>query len=205
MTFLTNYYKNIVKYDLLNKFIYKTPYNIPKIQKIILNFNYKKQNLKILITSLLALELISSQKSMILKSKISNITVKLRKGNPIGCKLTLRNYRIPTFLAKLIQNIYIKSKIITLFQNNKFLNTTISFQLKNILIFPELEAHYQFFKNISCLNITIVSTPTTTKEFFFLLKNYKIPISLICAKVTQLVEYNLAKVKVEGSNPFFCY
>ena len=69
------YYNNIVKYDLINKFYYKNIKQLPKIKKIILNFNFKRQNFKNLMSSLIALELISNQKPIFIKSKISNITL----------------------------------------------------------------------------------------------------------------------------------
>ena len=90
MYLINYYYNNIVKYDLINKFYYKNIKQLPSILKIILNFNFKKQNIKNLMSSLIALELISSQKPIFTKSKISNITLKIRKGQPVGCKITLR-------------------------------------------------------------------------------------------------------------------
>mgnify|MGYP006168312787 CR=1 FL=1 len=70
------YYNNVIKYDVINKFYYKKYKQIPKIIKIVLSFNCKNLNIKQLISSLVALELISSKRGLILVSKKSNILLK---------------------------------------------------------------------------------------------------------------------------------
>jgi len=91
MQFFEYYSKNFVKYDLLNKFNYKAITHIPKFNKIVLSYEFKKPNLKLLLSAIIALELITTQKcGGIIQAKFSNITIKVRKGNPIGCKITLR-------------------------------------------------------------------------------------------------------------------
>ena len=77
-----NYYNNVIKYDLINKFYYTNHKQIPQIINIILNFNCKNLNVKNLVSSLVALELITMKKGIVLTSKKSNIVLKIRKGNP---------------------------------------------------------------------------------------------------------------------------
>lgn len=91
------YYTNIIRYDLINKFYYNNHKQIPKVIKIVLNFNCNSVNIKRLISSMVALELITNQKSVILTSKKANISLKLRKGNPIGCKVTLKKKKYEYF------------------------------------------------------------------------------------------------------------
>jgi len=178
MDFLNYYYNNIVKYDLINKFYYKNIKQLPKVEKIILNFNFKKQTYRNLTTSLLALELISNQKPIFIMSKVSNITLKIRKGQPAGFKLTLRKQNANFFILKLINEIfYSKSNFRENLKKIKIKNSSFfSFQIKNSLIFPELESNYQIFKELSKLNITIVCNSKTFSELNFLLKSYKIPL-----------------------------
>ena len=90
MQIFKNYYNNVIKYDLINKFYYTNHKQIPQIINIILNFNCKNLNVKNLVSSLVALELITMKKGIVLTSKKSNIVLKIRKGNPIGCKITLK-------------------------------------------------------------------------------------------------------------------
>jgi ribosomal protein L5 len=73
---------------------------------------------------------------------------------------------------------YVRMK--TLFSPNKIqlwkdlrLTKSISFHLKNPLIFPELENQFQFFKTIPRLDITLITTSNSQKELFFLLKSIK--------------------------------
>ena len=75
MYFFENYSYNIVKYDLINKFHYKELSKIPKLQTIILQFNLKKYDLKLLIISLAALELITAQKGFLTKSKTASLSL----------------------------------------------------------------------------------------------------------------------------------
>ena len=109
-------------------------------------------------------------------SKISNITLKIRKGQPAGFKLTLRKQNADFFILKLMNEVFYSKynfkEILKKTKNSSF----ISFQIKNSLIFPELEANYQTFKNLGRLNITIVSNSKTFSELNFLLKSYKIPL-----------------------------
>jgi len=78
-----------LKLDLINKFNFKKVESIPFIKKIILNFYCKNNSIKTVAQSLLAIEMISNQKGTIMKSKSTNLVLKIRKGNPIGCKVVL--------------------------------------------------------------------------------------------------------------------
>lgn len=166
MHFFENYNYNIVKYDLINKFYYKELKKIPKIQAIVLQFNTKKYDLKLLITSMAALELIAGQKGVLTKSKVASVSFKIRKGQPVGCKITLKKNRMAEFFLRLLNQIKIENKINSL--------KTFSFKISNVLIFNELEKNYQFFKNLKSLNITIITSATCKEDFYFLLQSLKI-------------------------------
>jgi large subunit ribosomal protein L5 len=178
MNFYEHYYENIVKYDLLNKFQYKNVNQVPRFNKITLNFGCKKFELKFLGPTLMALELITSQKSIFTSSSVSNISLKIKKGNPVGCKVTLKKTLMYTILIKLINEIFPKLKQFDGFKcsNVKSNVKTISFKLKNNLIFSELENHYQYFNKLPYLNITITTNTNNFHELLFLLKSFKFPI-----------------------------
>ena len=89
-----------LKFDLINKFHYTNLKKLPKLQKMILSFSCKTTELKILATHLLALELITNQKGILTVSKRPNLLLKIRKGNPTGCKLTLKKTFILNFFPK---------------------------------------------------------------------------------------------------------
>jgi large subunit ribosomal protein L5 len=172
MHFFEYYNENVVKYDLVNKFRYKNLTNIPKLKFISLRFNFKRYDLKQLIAALTALELITSQKGSLLESRVSSVSLKIRKGQPIGCKVILRRVKMKQFLAKLINKIIIENK--TANQETNFACNMFSFKISNVLIFSELEKNYQFFKNLKGLDISIATTAVNFKSFMFLIKSHKI-------------------------------
>lgn len=177
MHFFENYYENVVKYDLLNKFNYTDINDIPKLQKVILTFNWKKIDVKNITASLIATELLTSKQSQLIGSKSSNITLTIRKGNPIGCKIILKKFLMYQFLTNLIVNVFPRLKNFTGFSIKKknICIKTFSFKLNNLFIFSDLEQHYQYFKSLPNLDITIVTDSKTATEFIFLLKAYKFP------------------------------
>ena len=101
MFFFETYLRRIVDYDLVNTFFCQNLTKIPKLKKIVLNFGYQKPNFKSLITSLLALEFLSHRKGTITKSKHINVFLKIKKGNPVGCKLVLKKNAMYSFFVKL--------------------------------------------------------------------------------------------------------
>lgn len=110
MSFFEAYNRKIIKYDLVNTFIYRNLMQMPKLEKIILNFGYPKSKLKNLISGLLALEFLSSKKGEITKSKHLNIFLKIKKGNPVGCKIVLKKSIMNLFYLKLMTSIFPKIK-----------------------------------------------------------------------------------------------
>lgn len=177
MHFLKKYYNNNLKYEFINKFIYTKNTHIPKLKKIILNFGCKTADIKQLSSSLLAFELITSQKGKLSRTKTSNILFKIRKGNPTGCKITLSKFNIFHFFSKMITEILPKLKIFFNLKSLKKLNyNTFSFRIKETFSFSELEEHYYLFNNLPVLNITIVTSSKTKNEMIFLLKSLKFPI-----------------------------
>jgi large subunit ribosomal protein L5 len=181
MHFFEYYYKNIIKYDLINKFHYKNIKHLPLLKKIVLNFGCKGSELKNLAAILLSLELITTQRGMITTSKNSNILLKIRKGNPVGCKLILKKTTMYNFFSKLIREIFSKLKNFTGFNiKQKSLNSNaISYNLQNSLIFSELEQNYYLFNKLPPLNITLVTNTINSNEFLFLLNAFKFPIKLM--------------------------
>lgn len=203
---LKHFYFKTVKYNLINKFFYLNLKKLPKISKIILNFGCKSMELKYIASSMLALELLTSQKGVITLTKKPNILLKIRKGNPSGCKVTLKKLSIYNFLSKVIIETFPKIKDLKNFNlDKKTKKNNFSFKLKEVFSFSELEKHYYVFNTLSPLNIMILTNCEDTKELIFLLESFKFPLDKKnLADVTQLVEYNLAKIKAKGSNPFIC-
>ena len=72
-----------MRYDLINTFVYQNLTQVPRLEKIILNLGYPKSKLKNLISGLLALEFLSSQKGKITKSRHLNVFLKLLLDNKV--------------------------------------------------------------------------------------------------------------------------
>ena len=175
MLFFKTYYHKIVKYDLVNTFLCQKLTEIPELKKIVLNFGYQKSNLKYLISGLLALEFITSKKGSLTKSKHLNLFLKIKKGNPVGCKIVLKKNTMYFFYIRLITSIFSKAKQSPKYQfqwSSKSVKS-ISIQLKSPLLFSDLETQFQFFRNIQRLDITLVTNSGSQKELFFFLKSLK--------------------------------
>jgi len=173
-----SHYNHIIKYDLLTKFNYKNIYLIPKLQKIVLNFGIKEVNFKLLLPTLIALELISSQRGVLARSNKSNINLKIRKGAPVGCKIILSKTNMYLFFSKIIVTILPKIKqfdgIILKKQTQQ--PKSFSFFFSDILIFSELESQHELFKSMPKLDISIVTNCLTVEELKFLLTSFRFPI-----------------------------
>ncbi len=173
MNFVKYFYTNILKYELINKFNYNKTKNLPKLKKIILNFGCKNTKLKNLAASFLALELISSKKSNLTKTKKPNLFLKLRKGNPVGCKVILRNNQMFDFLIITLNEIFPKEKNLVKINQKKLIKKNFfSYEIHNKFNFNELEKHYYLFNDLEKLDVTIVLK--IKEEIFFLLKSFKL-------------------------------
>jgi large subunit ribosomal protein L5 len=177
MNFITHFCTKTLNYELLNKFNYKSTKKLPKIKKITLNFGCKTTEIKNLAASLLALELIACQKGKLTTTKYSNAILKLRKGNPVGCKVELRNKKMYNFLEKLLVEVFPKLKNFDGVKFNlKSKKTSLSCKLNNNFVFKTIEEHYYLFNNLPKLDITILSNNRKTNELNFIIKSLHLPI-----------------------------
>ena len=175
---LKNYYKNIIKYDLINKFNYQNVKEIPELKKIILNFGCKNSELKNISSSLLTLELIAAQSGFITQSNKINIILKIRKGQPVGCAVVLKKDKMYDFFLILLTEIFPNLKDFKDFKAAKTLDKfSFSFTLKSLINFRHLEKHFYLFENLPPLNITIVTSAQTREELLYLLNSFKLKIN----------------------------
>jgi len=173
---LENYYKKVIRYDLINKFFYFNLNDIPELKKIILNFGCKTSEIKSLASSLLALELITTKQGTITKAKRANILLKIRKGHPVGCIVVLRKAKMYNFLLKLITEVFPNLKDFKGIKVSKKLKSnSFSFTLTDLINFKELEKQFYLFTNLPPLNIILITNTRTRKELLYLLNSFKIP------------------------------
>jgi large subunit ribosomal protein L5 len=177
MQSLETFYLKTLQYELINRFCLRNIKNIPKFKKIVLSFNYggKQSNYKLLASSLLALELMTGQKGVITKSTSINLSLSLKKGIPVGCKLILKKRNIFRFLSKIIQEVSPSKKGLKLFKTVKLKNA-FSFYISELYNFAELEKQYHMFTELNGLNITVVLGTSSASELEFVLKSLQVPI-----------------------------
>jgi large subunit ribosomal protein L5 len=178
MDSIQKFYYKTVKYDLVNKYMIKKSKEIPKIDRIVLNFNcwLKPGNISALSACLLALETITHQSGVLTKALFPQISLRLRKGFPIGCKLTLKKKNQYNFFSKIIREVYPSSKTFAPLRANNS-NNAFSFNIRELFSFPELEENYNLFKDLEPLNVTIITVNTpSVHELEFLLTSLKVPI-----------------------------
>lgn len=160
------YYNNTIKNDLIAKFRYKSLKSVPKLEKIILNFGCKTSDLKTLSIALLALELVANKKGKLTTSSKSSISLKIRKGNPVGCKVIVKNYLMYKIFALLILDILPRLKSEARLKTTK---NTLTYNLKNILLLKKIEKNYVLFNNTQNINVVIITSSNNSKELSFLL------------------------------------
>jgi large subunit ribosomal protein L5 len=178
MTFLKKYYEQVIRIDLTNKYSYNNFKDIPKIEKIILNFGCKTSELFNISSALLFLELISQKKAVVTRAKKENIMFKIRKGNIVGCVVVLTKQPMYFFLSKLLIYVFPNLKDfegIHVFQKKLF-KKSFSFTITNFSCFKELEKQFYLFPKLPPLNITILSTAKTEKELLYILYSFKLPL-----------------------------
>lgn len=177
MCFLKKFYFNILQYEFINKFNYSNINKLPKLKAIYLTFDFKKYELKTLVDNLMALELLSSVNGFLIPSKVSKISLKVRKGTPVGCKVILRKKKLLSFLYKLLNTVSMINLNKSSISIQKKKGFKFSFRISNVLLFSELEENYSFFKKISGLNVVFITNSGSKKEIIYLLNSYKIRLS----------------------------
>ncbi len=175
MNILENYYKKIIRRDLINKFFYARLDEIPQLKKIILNFGCKNSDVKNISLAMLSLELITTKRGFLTKSKRPNMVLKIRKGNPVGCSIVLNNNVMYSFLLKLLSEVFPNLKSFAGINISKTLvSTSFSFTLKDLINFKELEKQFYLFTNLPPLNITVITNARTKEELLYLLYSFKV-------------------------------
>ncbi|MBA4495900.1 50S ribosomal protein L5 [Paenactinomyces guangxiensis] len=173
---LKEQFKNEVTPALMKKFNYKSPMQVPKIEKIVINMGVGEavQNAKVLDSAVEDLTLISGQKPVVTRAKKSIAGFKLREGMPIGVKVTLRGERMYHFLDKLINVALPRVRDFRGVSPKSFDgrgNYTLG--LKEQLIFPEIS--YDKVDKVRGMDVVIVTTANTDEEARELLTQMGMP------------------------------
>jgi large subunit ribosomal protein L5 len=162
--------------QMLEEFNYKNKYQVPKIEKIVINrgIGDASQNAKLLELSLNELTLIAGQRGIITRSKKAIAGFKVRQKMPVGVSVTLRGDKMYSFLDRLIN---LALPRIRDFQgiNKKGFDGfgNYSLGLDEQLMFPEID--YDKIDQVRGMDISIITSAKTDEEARALLKSFGMP------------------------------
>ena len=176
MSRLRDYYKNEVAPALMKKFEYKSPMQIPKIEKIILNIGAgdAKDNAKVIDNIIADLETISGQKAVPTYARKSVANFKIRQGMKIGAKVTLRGEKMYEFMDRFFNLALPRVRDFKGINPNAFDGRgNYALGLKEQLIFPEID--YDKVDKVRGMDVIFVTTAKTDEEARELLTLFGMP------------------------------
>ena len=160
-----NYLQEIARTDMVLANPILNVMQIGQIKKCVISSSSSSFVLdqKKLISTLSALELICGQKLQVTRAKQSIAAFKLREGVLIGCKSTLRGCIMWAFLEKCTTIVLprMRSLPYTLHGQGE---GNLNFSLSNLLLFPELESHFELFEGVPAINVNLVYHGNSKKE-----------------------------------------
>jgi large subunit ribosomal protein L5 len=168
--------KKLLK-KMISVFNYSNVMEVPKLKSISLNIGFgdAKNNSKGLESAVQELSLISGQKPVITKAKKDISNFKIRKGWPVGCKVTLRSNIMFEFLERLISIALPRTRDFRGLSFKSFDGRgNYNFGVKEQIIFTEI--NYDKIQAVRGLNITLATTSKTDKEAYELLRSFGLPL-----------------------------
>ena len=169
------YTKEIMK-SLMDQFKYASVMEVPKLEKIVVNMGVGEaaHDEKFIEAAVKDLESITGQKAVITKAKKSIAGFKIREGQSIGCKVTLRGENMYNFLEKLVRIALPRVRDFRGISRTAFDgkgNYTLG--IKEQLIFPEID--YDNVLSVIGMDIVLVTTAKTNEEGLALLSGFGLP------------------------------
>jgi len=160
----TRYREDIVP-AMMKTFNYSNVMQVPRLEKVVINMGLGEalENARVLDTSIEELSTITGQKPVLTRARKSIANFKLREGNPIGCRVTLRRKRMNDFLYRLLNIALPRVRDFKGVSPRGFDgrgNYTLG--VREQLIFPEIS--YNDVEKIKGMNITIVTSAKTDEE-----------------------------------------
>jgi large subunit ribosomal protein L5 len=173
---LQKQYLEEVRPKLAAEFAYKNPMQIPRLDKIVLNMGVGEATAdqKTLDNAVAELMAISGQKPVKTRAKKAIAGFKIRKGLPIGCKVTLRKARMYEFMDRLINIALPRVRDFRGIQGKGFDGRgNFAMGLREQIVFPEI--NYDRVDAIRGMDIVFVTTANTDAEAKALLKAFNLP------------------------------
>ncbi|MDA8086590.1 MAG: 50S ribosomal protein L5 [Nitrospiraceae bacterium] len=161
---------------MMKEFAYGNVMQVPRIEKVVLNVGLGEavQNIKLLDSVQQELTQITGQKAVATRAKKAIATFKLRKGMPIGCKVTLRGDRMYEFLDRLISVSLPRIRDFRGLPDKSFDGRgNYNFGIREQFIFPEI--NYDKVEIVHGMDITICTSARSNEEAKALLRHTGIP------------------------------
>jgi len=166
-----------VRPELMKEFGYKNPFEVPRLEKIVVNMGVGKEAVvdsKKTEAAAKELAAITGQKPVVTLSKKSIATWKLRENLPIGAKVTLRREQMYEFLDRLVNIALPRVRDFRGLSGKSFDGRgNYALGLKEQLVFPEI--NYDQVDAVRGMDIIIVTTAKTDKEAKALLRGFQLP------------------------------
>lgn len=169
-------YRSEIVLEMMKIFGYKNKLAVPRVKKVVINVGLGEatQDIKLLEAAQSELAMISGQKPVVTKAKKAIANFKIRKGSPIGCKVTMRRAMMYEFLDRLISIAIPRIRDFRGLSPNSFdKGGNYSFGLNEQVIFPEVDVD-KVVKSHG-MDITIVTTAKKREEAFELLRLMGLP------------------------------
>ncbi len=176
MSRLKDTYNNEIVDAMTKKFGYKNIMQVPKLDKVVINMGVgeAKDNAKLLDAAIKDLETITGQKAVVTRAKNSVANFKIREGQAIGCKVTLRGERMYEFVDRLINLALPRVRDFRGVNPNAFDGRgNYALGIKEQLIFPEIE--YDKVDKVRGMDVIFVTTANTDEEARALLTLFNMP------------------------------
>lgn len=191
-------YLNEVRPHLIKKFDLKSMMEAPKIEKITLNIGLgnAKNDTKALQAALDELMLITGQKPIVTKAKKDVSNFKIRKGFPVGCKVTLRKNYMYEFLERLCAVALPRTRDFRGLSSKSFDGQgNYSFGIKEQVVFPEID--YDKVDTIRGMDVIITTSAGNDEISYEMLKAMGLPIK---EKGAQTEEVPVEEVPIQEDN-----
>ena len=173
---LKEIYKNEIVDAMIKKFGYKNVMEVPKLDKIVVNMGVgeAKENAKVLEMAVGDMETITGQKAVVTKAKKSVANFKIREGQSIGCKTTLRGDKMYEFLDRLVNLALPRVRDFRGVNPNSFDGRgNYALGIKEQIIFPEIE--YDKIDKVRGMDVIFVTTARKDEEARELLRLFNMP------------------------------
>ncbi len=164
-------FRNEIAPQLMKELGYTNIMEVPRVEKVVINMGIKEahEDPRVLEGCMNDLAKITGQRPMVTRAKRSISDFGITKGDPVGCKVTLRGVRAYAFLDKLFHVVLPNVRDFKGLSADAFDgHGNYSLGLDEQLVFPEVD--YDEIVKIQGMDITIVTTAETDREAYYLLK-----------------------------------